>query len=711
MKANYSIKNFRAFDKEGATFDICPITILTGCNSSGKSSFVKSLLALDNYLAAVRSELPNGLNPSRIALQFASNAQLGGIQSVLNKAEDSDGLIKYTYAIESKLAGRKLRAELSFGSCNNNVLGNGYLKELRISTMDEEEILLARPKSGDENEMEVIHINFNPLKDSFIKYSFFLIGVKLVSILNGYECTGEGMTQDELANLKSHIKEWKKMRLEFISDEELELFKEAKYEGMSAVWEKTCPSIADLKKKQSIFAGLGICEEFQHLAKAEVRKKLEEIATEIGSDKLSFFLNAILTDFEKSSCESLSDYVRTREDSEAYDYVNGTVSWNPGIRNRFDMITDIENINKISYQDIAWYMVEDGAIEVKLTAEDETGIIYDDTKEDNIESDAKTFSTLVEVLMKCSDYYAEKEASGVKQDEYNDYRYRSFENDDMFRKYTADVIKELVGTQFTGPLSYVSSSRATVKRLYSIDEKGDAFDELLKKYFEIRRTYRGNFTPGSFINKWLKAFEIGESLTFEPAAEGLGILIYLHKEGEIEPRLLADEGYGITQLLSILINIEMQIMAAIPSKKSKIKWIAEPNYKFDFIASTIAVEEPEIHLHPRFQSMLATMFLEAYRNYNIHFIIETHSEYLIRKFQAFVAQSSLQANTGISADEISIYYLNNPKKRPEGKNHVERIVIKPDGRLSNPFGPGFFDEADSLAMSLLKIKLGNYGNA
>ena len=33
------------------------------------------------------------------------------------------------------------------------------------------------------------------------------------------------------------------------------------------------------------------------------------------------------------------------------------------------------------------------------------------------------------------------------------------------------------------------------------------------------------------------------------------------------------------------------------------------------------------------------------------------------------------------------------------------IELEPDGRLSDSFGEGFFDEADKLAMSLLDIKV------
>ena len=46
---NFTIKNFRIFDAEGATFDIAPLTIFTGCNSSGKSSFTKLWMLLQDF--------------------------------------------------------------------------------------------------------------------------------------------------------------------------------------------------------------------------------------------------------------------------------------------------------------------------------------------------------------------------------------------------------------------------------------------------------------------------------------------------------------------------------------------------------------------------------------------------------------------------------------------------------------------------------------
>ena len=101
-------------------------------------------------------------------------------------------------------------------------------------------------------------------------------------------------------------------------------------------------------------------------------------------------------------------------------------------------------------------------------------------------------------------------------------------------------------------------------------------------------------------------------------------------------------------------------------------------------------------MHPSFQSLLAEMFYDAYTNYNVQFVIETHSEYLIRKLQVMVADKE----NSLMSDEISLNYI---EKEDFGSSN-RKINIQEDGRLNEPFGPGFFDEADSLAMEILKYK-------
>jgi hypothetical protein len=175
----------------------------------------------------------------------------------------------------------------------------------------------------------------------------------------------------------------------------------------------------------------------------------------------------------------------------------------------------------------------------------------------------------------------------------------------------------------------------------------------------------------------------------------------LHKTANDEGRLLADEGYGITQLVSILLQIETAILSAQGQTVNRFYSLDNldkyESGKFHYEVNTISIEEPEIHLHPKYQSILADMLVEACQIYNIHFVVETHSEYLIRKLQLLVSGHV----DGVTFDRsmVSIYYINSPDEKSMQK--VKRIGICGDGYLDDSFGEGFYDEATRLSRQLM----------
>lgn len=172
----------------------------------------------------------------------------------------------------------------------------------------------------------------------------------------------------------------------------------------------------------------------------------------------------------------------------------------------------------------------------------------------------------------------------------------------------------------------------------------------------------------------------------EENREGVGSSIFLGKT------LLTDLGYGITQFLPILMEVAC-------TARSNHEMAFEGNKPYDsYLPSTLYIEEPEINLHPKLQSQLADLFIEANKEFDIQFIIETHSEYLIRKLQFLTAKGQ------IKPEETSIYYLQHPDRVPQGEKQVKKIEINKDGTLSDEFGSGFFDEADNIAIQLFALK-------
>jgi len=224
--------------------------------------------------------------------------------------------------------------------------------------------------------------------------------------------------------------------------------------------------------------------------------------------------------------------------------------------------------------------------------------------------------------------------------------------------------------------------------IYSLNKnerRKESIGKILNKFFN--KEDRKNSTNHEFFYKWLNEFEIGNDFIVKQMEldEKTIYQFRIIKDG-IELKI-SDQGVGINQILGLLLKIVSMKLDSI-----NIEWLS-----YGILGSTIILEEPETNLHPSFQSKLAEMLAEATQLFGVQFIIETHSEYFIRKLQYLTAKKM------IKPEDTALYYLHHPKHIPEGEQQVKRIVIREDGRLSSDFGPGFLDEATNLMMDIFKL--------
>ena len=105
---------------------------------------------------------------------------------------------------------------------------------------------------------------------------------------------------------------------------------------------------------------------------------------------------------------------------------------------------------------------------------------------------------------------------------------------------------------------------------------------------------------------------------------------------------LSDMGYGISQLMPLILNPD--------SDRS------EP----DSFPHTWLLSEPEANLHPSLQSKIADLVAYQYNKYGSTFIIETHSEYLIRKLQYLCKD----VRSPLSPEDVMIHYFYHPDDKP-----------------------------------------------
>lgn len=244
-------------------------------------------------------------------------------------------------------------------------------------------------------------------------------------------------------------------------------------------------------------------------------------------------------------------------------------------------------------------------------------------------------------------------------------------------------------------INYLSTIREENSRIYTA-KNNSPFIKLLIDYNS------NEFQHSRFINKYLKAFKIGKAISVNYRLKYQLISVSVTTL-ENTKRDLVDFGYGIKQLILILIQISV---LAERNKRTIEEYDEEGEYMYDFYTpSMLLVEEPETNLHPKWQSLLAEMFVEANKEFNIQFVIETHSEYLIRKLQTLVAENK------ISGEKIKIFYVRHPKDVNQDNKQISSINIQKDGSINYQiFDGGFFDENDVLELSLLNIQRNRFLN-
>ncbi|AKQ45123.1 hypothetical protein TH63_04905 [Rufibacter radiotolerans] len=236
---------------------------------------------------------------------------------------------------------------------------------------------------------------------------------------------------------------------------------------------------------------------------------------------------------------------------------------------------------------------------------------------------------------------------------------------------------------FTKNLNHLPLSRGELKRLHLGD--GNILDRVITDlYFHERN--EGFSLPKTFILEWIRKFGIDDFNDYEIKhfpEHDVCTFALLKTTGSpykiVKRKVLADLGFGVAQLILLL---------------SKIATLARQQGQYygeyrelDCTPQLLIIEEPESHFHPKWQSLLADMLIDACDRFNIQFIIETHSEYFVRRLQYHVA------NETVSSECIRIYYIN---KNGPNNTLIKYMELGYNGSFREQFESGFFDELTTL---------------
>lgn len=149
-----------------------------------------------------------------------------------------------------------------------------------------------------------------------------------------------------------------------------------------------------------------------------------------------------------------------------------------------------------------------------------------------------------------------------------------------------------------------------------------------------------------------------------PEVEGIPELVLKDKRTEtvVSHR---DVGIGISQVLPVLVSA------------------------YGNTNSVVAIEQPEIHLHPALQAELGDVFIEsALGERRNTFLLETHSEHLILRILRRIRESSEKQVPDITPNDVQVLYV----QPGSNGSTVIPLDITPDGDFAQKWPGGFFAE-------------------
>lgn len=711
MNNTLTIKNFRIFDETGASIDLAPITILTGCNSSGKSTFVKAFILLNKLLSKISEDFQSksfsDINLSNYTLDFRdTNLLLNSFENVLN-SNSKNGIITFEYTTHSSVIADDVTVELKFKSDNSAIVQRGCLSCITIKN-----------KNGDiiYSTDEQLGLTVNSM---IIKEKFFLFAESLWYYQANSHYEDEYNMSINETDKKTFEKEcefWENSLAEqdrSVINDFFEYFsnniKNIIYEWKNVFDAKhsndrTFTNIISKSKDLKLLFYLPILEELNTIPKDKVKGAVKQrIKTDYDKPDQALLIqlsDILFTNFEESEFSSFLEYFQDAEN----EFINISNMPKSFLLKSCDSSPRFVLGSDFSIEEI---------VEIEEMSQDPKNFPNPNEITPNTiqfkEKDILAFTSRnlarkgnfqyrMFILLKLNDIYDSNTKNYCSIGSYDFPEVFTFNTTTLFAKYINSLVREVLTCELSHTTYYAKSSRSVVRRSYFLDDDdpGDMV-RLIIRYLNSKKALKEQakntaniYEPDSFMTTWLHKFNLGNTFTIELNDDASVARLKLYKSNDDKRgELIADKGYGITQLFTILLQIETAILNAEKTHDGGYK----PQY--------IAIEEPEIHLHPSFQSKLADMFLEAYEKYNIHFIVETHSEYLIRESQVIIAKKQYVSN--IESDTKSpfrTYYL------PE--NHQPySLGYRKDGRFYMKFGKGFFDESSILSITLNQLFFSN----
>ena len=655
-----SIDNFRAF-KEKCEFEFAPITILTGTNSSGKSSLVDAVRVLKNYFNEVGKNREYDIYPENFWKDLMTlkvdvpNSRITDFELLHNNKTTKKNIL---FEFKRRMKGiGNVTLMFEFRKSDNGN-GNGKLNSFKILNDDFEVFF----ELNNEINTFIIKINYKYLLSKFEE-----VIENEITFFNAY------FENDLNDNVKENHRGLYKYSI-----------LESEYEGHSDFWEQS-------HDEEFIIPIL-----FSHF-KNNPDARNEYLKFKKNFEKTKPFYNYDIRDNEQlnQNLYTLSEKIGISEIALPIvekEFFRDVLTFEIANSDTNECYRAIDTIIKDALRAYYQPQLSLSNIQVKIVSSKPELV---DFYTRIFSADSYRIDTLDENDYQKEFIFREKKAvvspslkrsSIIGKEEYSE-----INNPDVGSLFFNDFIYDNIITAVTSlnhnfKFEFFNNANTinTQQRSYLLN-KHTGFEKILSDCIS-KNTYKDAYsTP--FLNKYIKLFTNADKIVIAKQKDSGTHTIYL-VTNEIQTNL-SDYGFGVSKLLPILLSICNEAVDRIDDLEDRDDVPYNTDDRKLFI-----IEEPETNLHPALQSKLADMFVEASKLFHIQFIIETHSEYLIRRLQGMVVKKETEA------DNIKIYYFNHPDKIPEGEQQVYAIEIEKDGGLSRKFGEGFLDEAANLNIAL-----------
>ena len=258
------------------------------------------------------------------------------------------------------------------------------------------------------------------------------------------------------------------------------------------------------------------------------------------------------------------------------------------------------------------------------------------------------------------------------------------QEEDKIRKSQEDL-KALLNSF---KIEYITAHAANQNTIYNTADRNDYIAQTVHGF--VRAKIARGQKEYAFVTDWMRKFGVGHDFDVI-SIDGEAYRVKIKDEDNSFVNL-ADKGMGSIQLMILLLRLATILREYEPQNIVALEENDQLRYP------TIIIEEPEQNLHPKVQSQLADLFLYLNREYFCRFLIETHSEYIIRKTQVIVAEQDYKNEDDLKEhNPFMVYFF-----EPNANDRPRRMDYAVSGAFKDKFGEGFFDEASKWDMTIIR---------